>query len=78
MSKPGSIVPFLILNVWKKVSKVVKYTNTAFNNKTSLFPTATLFSSAHPETLEPERLVGKFELNMPTKGLSDEACNDSY
>ena len=78
MSKPGSIVPFLILNVWKKVSKFVKYTNTAFSNKTSLLPMVTLFSSAHPETLELERLVGKFELNMPTKGLSDEACNDSY
>ena len=78
MSKPGSIVPFLILNVWKKVSKVVKYTNTALNSKTSLLPTVTLFSSAQPETLEPERLVGKFELNMPTKGFSDEACNDSY
>ena len=37
-----------------------------------------VFSSAHPETPEPERLVGKFELNIPTKGLSDEACNDSY
>ena len=58
--------------------RFVKYTNTALNNKTSLLPTVTLFSSAHPETLQPERSVGKFELNIPTKGLSDEACNDSY
>ena len=74
----GSFVSFLILDAWKKVSEVIKYTNAALYNKTSLLPTVTFFSSAHPKTPEPERLVGKFELNIPTKGLSDEACNDSY
>ena len=74
----GSFVSFLILDAWKKVSEVKEYTNAALNNKTSLLPTVTFFSSAHLETPEPERLVGKFELNIPTKGLSDEACNDSY
>ena len=51
--------------------------------KTSLLPTVNPASSADPETLELERLHGKFELNTPTnsleitKGLSDEACNDT-
>ena len=49
----------------------------------SLLPKVKPASSADPETLEPERLLGKFELNTPTnsleitKGLSDEACNDT-
>ena len=43
--------------------------NTAHNNKTSLLPTVTPPSSAHPETLEPKGLVGKFVLTNPTNSL---------
>ena len=67
----------------KEVFKFVEYTNTALNNKTSLLQTVTPASIAHPETLEPDGLVGKSLLTTPTnsleitKGLSDEAYNDT-